>query len=100
MNMAKRSDSTAAPRPKPIEVCLGEPEPETLRAIGGSKSDRFNTSLLDALVKTCWLPPSLSDEDRSRLMFTAVTGLQAFKPADEIEGMLATQAMAMHQASM
>jgi hypothetical protein len=52
------------------------------------------------MVKTCWLPPSLSDEDRSRLMFTAVTGQAAFKPTDEIEGMLAAQAMAMHHASM
>jgi hypothetical protein len=29
-----------------------------------------------------------------------VTGLQAFKPADEIEGMLAVQAMAAHHTSM
>jgi hypothetical protein len=98
--MAKRPDSTTAPKPKPVEIRLGEAEPDTLRAFGGSKSDRFNSSLLDAMVKTCWLPPGLSDEDRSRLLFAAVTGQVAFKPADEIEGMLAAQAMAMHYASM
>jgi hypothetical protein len=33
-------------------------------------------------------------------MFTAVKGLQAFAPTDEIEGMIAAQAMAAHHASM
>ena len=40
--MAKKSDGAAAPKPKRMEIRLGEPEPDTLRAIGGSKSDRFN----------------------------------------------------------
>ena len=53
--MAKKSDSIAAP--KPIEVRLGEPEPDTLRAFGGSKSDRFNNALIDSMVKTGWFPP-------------------------------------------
>ena len=85
---------------KPIEVRLGEPEPDTLRAFGGSKSDRFNNSLIDSMVKTGWFPPGMSDEDRARQIFVAVTGLQAFRPADEIEAMLAAQAMAAHHASM
>lgn len=98
MDMTKRSDSIAAR--KPIEVRLGDPEPDTLRAFGGSKSDRFNSSLIDAMVKTGWFPTGMSDEDRARQLFVAVTGLQAFKPADEIEAMLAGQAMAAHHASM
>ena len=69
-------------------------------AFGGSKSDRFNNTLIDSMVKTGWFPPGLSDEDRARQLFVAVTGLQAFKPADEIEAMLAAQAMAAHHASM
>ena len=52
------------------------------------------------MVKTGWFPTGMSDEDRARQMFVAVTGLQAFKPADEIEAMLAAQAMAAHHASM
>jgi hypothetical protein len=48
--MAKSSDSIAAR--KPIAVRLGDPEPDTLRALGGSKSDRFNNSLIDSMVKT------------------------------------------------
>jgi hypothetical protein len=96
--MAKKPDGTAAP--KPIKVRLGDPEPSTLRAFGGSRSDRFNSTLIDSMVKTGWFPPGIADEDRDRQLFVAVTGLQAFKPADEIEGMIAAQAMAAHHASM
>jgi hypothetical protein len=98
--MAKKPDRTASPKPKPIEIRLGEAEPDTLRAIGGSRSDKFNGTLIDSMVKTGWFPSGLADEDRNRLMFVAVKGLQAFKPADEIEGMIAAQAMAAHHASM
>ena len=98
--MAKRSNSIAAPKPKPIEVRLGDPEPCTLRAFGGSKSDRFNNSLIDSMVKTGWFPTGMSDEDRTRQFFVAVTGLQAFRPNDEVEAMLCAQAMAAHHASM
>ncbi len=52
------------------------------------------------MVKTAWFAPGIADEDRRRQMFVAVKGLQAFKPADEIEGMLGAQAMAAHHASM
>ena len=96
--MVKRTDSIAAR--KPIEVCLGEGEPDTLRAFGGSRSDRFNNSLIDSMVKTGWFPTGMSDEDRATRLFVAVTGLQAFRPNDEVEAMLCAQAMAAHHASM
>ena len=93
-------DSTAAAKPKPVEIRLDEAEPDTLRTIGGSRSDRFNATLIDAMAKTGWFPSGIADEDRARLLFVAVTGLRAFKPTDEIEGMIAAQAMAAHHASM
>jgi hypothetical protein len=96
--MAKRPDGAAAP--KPVVIILGEVEPDTLRVFGGSKSDRFNNALIKAAVDTGWFPASQSEEDRNRQIFVAVTGLQAFKPADEIEGMLAAQALAAHHAAM
>lgn len=98
--MAKQPGTTATPKPKPVEIILDEAEPDALRPIGGSKSDRFNNTLIDAMVKTGWFPPRLADEDRRRLMFVAVTGLRAFAASDEIEGMIAAQAMAAHHASM
>jgi hypothetical protein len=96
--MAKKPNSTAAP--KPVVIILGEPEPDTLRAFGGSKNDRFNNALIKATVDTGWFPPGQSEEDRNRQIVVDAVGLQAFKPADEIEAMLAAQAMAAHHAAM
>jgi hypothetical protein len=96
--MARKSDSMAPP--KPVVIVLDEAEPDTLRTIGGSKSDRFNYALIDSVVKTGWFFPNQAAEDRNRQLFVAVTGLRAFAVADEIEGMLAAQAMAAHHAAM
>jgi hypothetical protein len=96
-DMAKRPDS----KPKPVVIRVDEPEPEaTLRAIGGSRSDRFNRAVTNAMINTGWFQPGQSAEDRSLQLFVAVTGQRAFKPADEIEGMIAAQAMAAHHTSM
>jgi hypothetical protein len=97
VDIAKKPDSTA---PERVVITMDEPDTSDLRIIGGSRSDKFNSTLIDAMVKTGWFPPGLADEDRRRQMFVAVKGLQAFKPADEIEGMIAAQAMAAHHASM
>jgi hypothetical protein len=99
-DMAKKPDSAAPLKPKESVILLGSAEPDTLRTIGGSKSDRFNNALINSMANTGWFPRGQSDEDRDRQCFVAVTGLMAFKPTDEIEGMLAAQAMAAHHASM
>ena len=39
-------------------------------------------------------------DDRDRQLLATITGLRAFNPAGEIEGMLAAQAMAMHHMAM
>jgi hypothetical protein len=100
VGMAKKPDSTAAAKPKQVVVLLGGAETDALRPFGGSKSDRFNAALIDSMTNTGWFPRGQSDEDQNRQLFVAVTGLQAFKPTDEIEGMLAAQAMAAHHAAM
>ena len=87
--MARESDSTAPPEPKQVVIRLGEAEPDTLRPIGGSQSDRFNNALIDSMTKTGWFPTGMSNEDRNRQLFVAVTGMRAFAPTDEIEGMIA-----------
>jgi hypothetical protein len=70
-------------------------DPPMVRKVSGSAC-----ALIDSMVNTGWFPTGMSDEDRARLLFVAVTGLMAFKPTDEIEGMIAAQAMAAHHASM
>jgi hypothetical protein len=98
VNMVKRPDNTAAP--KPVEIVLDEAEPGTLRTIAGSKSDRFNGALIRAMVQTGWFPAGQSEEDRNQQLFVSVTGLRAFAPADEIEGMLGAMAMASYHTSL
>ena len=81
-------------------VVLGGEEKGELQHLCGSPSDRFNNILLNALGNTLWAPAGQSEEDRTAQCTAAVIALGAFKPADEIEGMLAAQAIAMHHASM
>jgi len=81
-------------------VVLGGEEKGELRHLCGSPSDRFNNILLNAVGNTLWAPAGQSEEDRTAQCTAAVIALGAFKPADEIEGMLAAQAIAMHHASM
>ena len=47
VDLAKKSDSTAAAKSKPVVIVLDEAEPDTLRTIGGSRSDKFNNALID-----------------------------------------------------
>jgi hypothetical protein len=69
MDMARKSDSTTPPEPKQVVIRLGEAETDTLRPIGGSKSDRFNNALINSMTKTGWFPPGQSKEDRDRQLF-------------------------------
>jgi hypothetical protein len=73
------------------DILIDESETDELRAFGGSRSDKFNGVLINAMARTGWFPPGQTDEACSQQMFAAVAALRAFKPTDEIEGMLAAQ---------
>ena len=65
--------------------------------IGGSDQPGFNLALIRATLAT------IAGEDpdgRSHRLAVTRDALVAFKPADEIEGMIAAQAVAMHHAAM
>ena len=103
----KRSGGAIAPAvlakrkaPARIDLLIGEPETDELRAFGGSRSDKFNGALINAMARTGWFPPGQTDEACNQQMFAAVAALRAFKPTDEIEGMLAAQTVAMHFGAM
>ena len=103
----KRSGGAIAPAvlakrkaPAGRDILIGEPETDELRAFGGSRSDKFNGVLINAMARTGWFPPGQTDEACSQQMFAAVAALRAFKPTDEIEGMLAAQTVAMHFGAM
>ena len=73
------------------DILIDEPETDELRAFGGSRSDKFNGVLINAMARTGFFPPGQTDEACIQQMFAAVAALRAFKPTDEIEGMLAAQ---------
>ena len=71
--------------------------PNGLKAMGGSDWPEFNDVLLKSTVATV----ANNDPDAVAQRVVAVSAaLAAFKPTDEIEGMIAAQAVALHHAAM
>jgi hypothetical protein len=71
-----------------------------MKEFGGSKHDMFNAMLANDVVRSMWLQPGWSTEDLERRKTSALVAIIAFRPQDEIEAMLAAQAVAMHATSM
>ena len=74
--------------------------PGSLKPATGSKFRAFNSVLLNSVLATSWCPPGSGDDYCQKRYSMAITALIAFKPQDEIDGMIAAQAVAMHLASM
>lgn len=75
------------------------------KAFGGSRLEAFNVRLLADVLAS--IPASEAEREAEAasngagpVSIAAGAALAAFKPADEIEGMLAAQAIAMHHAGM
>jgi len=71
----------------------------TLKHIGGSQSDRWNNILANQAVQTLWLKHS-DKETSDRQIGATVAGLVGIGPKDELEGMIAAQLLAAHNAAM
>ena len=69
-----------------------------LQHIGGSKSDDWNNFLTDQTLSTLWL--ASKDEARNRQYSATLAALIGIGPQGEIEGMIAAQLVACHNASM
>jgi len=71
----------------------------TLKTVGGSRSDHWNNILLDQAANTLWTRHS--DEKTREIQCKAtVSALIGIAPKDEIEGMIAAQLLAAHNAAM
>jgi hypothetical protein len=70
-----------------------------LKAIGGSMSDDWNNIVANQTIQTLWLRSSDAEQIR-RQRHAAVDALIGIKPGDELEGMIAAQLVACHNASM
>jgi hypothetical protein len=71
-----------------------------LRDLGGSHCASTNEVLVSETLNALWAPPGETQTDQLRKVRAVSQTLAAFKPRDEIEGMLAAQAVALHFGAM
>jgi len=71
----------------------------TLKRVGGSQSNNWNDTLANQALNTLWLAHA-DDETRDRQYSATVAALVGIQPNDELEGMLAAQLIAAHNAAM
>jgi hypothetical protein len=96
---------TASGRPtgkKSSEVVTVTDKPDangTLKHLGGSKFDDWNNVLINQASDCLWIKNS-SAETRHQQVVATMVALASFKPADELESMLAAQLIACHNAAM
>jgi hypothetical protein len=70
-----------------------------LKNIGGSRSDHWNNILANQTIHSLWLKHS-DPADRDRQFNATVAALIGIGPKDELEGMMAAQLIAAHNAAM
>lgn len=70
-----------------------------LKRIGGSKSDLWNNILANQVMQALWVKNSTSEE-RDKQLSATVAALVGIAPSDELEGMMAAQLIAAHNAAM
>jgi hypothetical protein len=95
--MAKVSKKSAEPTVVQVHdpaTLLGK-----LKLIGGSMSDDWNHILADQVMASLWLKNS-DAKQRGEQRSAALAGLAGIAPLDELEGMIAAQLVACHNASM
>ena len=86
--------------PRSVDALPAEERGGPLRRVGGSRSDAFNNTLANSVLHALWLPAGTPDDVRDGRIGAAVAALAGFAPRDEVEGMLAGQAVALHAAAM
>jgi hypothetical protein len=80
-------------------VAKPEAAANPFHVMGGSKYADFNHVILRETLATMWFTDTENDTQSMR-MGAGMAALRAFKPKDEIEGMLAAQAVALHFGAM
>jgi hypothetical protein len=104
--MSRKKTGHGAPPAAENVLTVGKPEdrePEgktSLKQFAGSDSRTFNNVLLNTMLGTLWCPANLPQAAKDDRLRAAVMALGAFHPGDDIEGMIAAQAVAMHYAAM
>ena len=86
---------------KPTTVVANDPDDwkGALRNIGGSQSDHWNNLLASQAVQALWIKNS-GVETHDKQLTATVAALAGIGPKDELEGMMAAQLIAAHNAAM
>ncbi len=86
---------------KPSTVVANDPDDlkGTLKNIGGSRSDHWNNILANQTLQALWLKNS-DPETRDKQYSATLAALVGIGPKDELEGMMAAQLIAAHNAAM
>jgi hypothetical protein len=71
-----------------------------LKVVGGSMSDDWNNNVANQTAQTLWFFENSDPDEIRRERHAAVDALIGIKPGDELEGMIASQLIAAHNASM
>ena len=93
--------SKSARGDKAMNVVVNDPDDRKgeLKTIGGSQSDRWNNLLVNQAAQSLWIENSKTETHRQQISAT-VAALASIGPRDELEGMMATQLIAAHNAAM
>jgi hypothetical protein len=89
-------------RPPParrVEVVIPRSPTPEFKQLGGSNSDHFNQMLASQTLAALWTANS-DEERRNNQDLAATAALIGARPQDELEGMLISQMIACHSASM
>ncbi|MGE3064906.1 MAG: hypothetical protein AB7K67_04935 [Hyphomicrobiaceae bacterium] len=89
----------AANAPKTVVADDPDDRKGRLKNIGGSQSDHWNNILANQAVQALWVKNS-SWEERDKQLSATVAALIGIAPKDELEGMIAAQLIAAHNAAM
>jgi hypothetical protein len=86
-------------QPTRIDITDAGSREGTQKALGGSQSDHWNHILVNQTVNTLWTRHS-DNETRDRQYKATACALIGIDPKDEMEGMMAAQLLAAHNAAM
>lgn len=88
---------TGGPETEVSKVAL---EPNELKTAMGTKSIVLQYDLVNQIANTLRYPANASSADQHTKVKAALAVLKGIKPSDELEGLLAAQMVATHEAAM
>ena len=92
---SRKGGTPAEPASKAIAI-----EPEVGHLATGASDPKLQMRLIQQVIGTLWLPQQLSEKKKRDRVGAALAMLVGIRPQDEIEGLLAVQMTATHDAAV